>query len=75
VRELEDELKRAVESCRGTERALEKATAALDDVQADMERTERENKVVVQQIVTLTKELQEAKDAQEEALLLMRQCV
>jgi multidrug resistance efflux pump len=47
VRDLEAELKRAVESRRGAERALEMSTITLDDVHADMERVEQENEAMV----------------------------
>jgi hypothetical protein len=70
VQDLEAELKRATESRRGDERGLERANSALDKLQGELE-----NKSMVQQIVGLTKEHQEAKDAQEETLLLRRQRV
>jgi predicted RNase H-like nuclease (RuvC/YqgF family) len=57
---------------RGTERALEETDATMNALQRDTSRLEEENEVMVQQIVGLTKELQEARDSEEEAWLLRR---
>jgi chromosome segregation ATPase len=75
VRDLEAEPKKAHEVHRGAERALGETDATMSALQRDISRLEEENKVVVQQIVDLTKRLQEAKDSEEEARMLCRQRV
>jgi hypothetical protein len=73
VRDLEADLRRAHEVHRGTERALEETDATMNALQRDISRLEEENTVMVQQIMVLTKGLQEAKDSEEEARMLHRQ--
>jgi chromosome segregation ATPase len=75
VRDLEAELKKAHEVCRGAKRALGETDAMMSALQHDISRLEEENEVMVQQIVDLTKRLQEAKDSKEEARMLRRQHV
>jgi hypothetical protein len=72
VRDLEADLRRAHEVRRGAERVLEEIDATMNALQRDTSRLEEENEVMVQQIVGLTKELQEARDSEEEARLLQR---
>jgi chromosome segregation ATPase len=67
VWDLEADLRRAHEVRRGAERALEETDAMMSTLQCDISRLEEENEVMVQQIVDLTKGLQEAKDSEEEA--------
>jgi hypothetical protein len=57
---------------RGTERALEETDATMNALERDISWLEEENEVMVQQIVGLTKGLQEAKDSDEEAQMLRR---
>jgi septal ring factor EnvC (AmiA/AmiB activator) len=73
VRDLEAELKKAHEVRRGTEHALGETDATMSALQCDILRLEEENEVMVQQIVDLTKTLQEAKDSEEEARMLCKQ--
>jgi hypothetical protein len=49
---------------------LEETDATMNALQRDILRLEEENAVMVQQIVDLTKGLQEAKDSEEEARML-----
>jgi hypothetical protein len=70
VRDLEAELRRAHEARRGIERALEQADAAMNALQRETSWIGEENEAMVQQIMGLTKELQEDKDTEEEARLL-----
>jgi hypothetical protein len=51
---------------------LEETDATMNMLQRKTSRIEEENKVMAQQIVGLTKELQEARDSEEEAWLLRR---
>jgi septal ring factor EnvC (AmiA/AmiB activator) len=69
------ELRRAHEVRRGAERALEQTDATMNALKRKTSQIEEENKAMVQQIVGLTKELQEARDSEEEARLLRRQRV
>jgi hypothetical protein len=73
--DLENELKKVVELRKGVERALEEMAANRDDALSNLECVERENQAMVQQIVPLTRALQDAKDAREEELMLKRQWV
>jgi hypothetical protein len=73
VRDLEVELKGAHEVHRGAEHALAEANATIDMLQRDVLRLEEEDTVMVQQIVDLSKGLQEAKDSEVEARMLRRQ--
>jgi hypothetical protein len=54
---------------------LEETDAMMKALQRETSRIEEENEVTVQQIVGLTKELQEARDSEEETGLLRRQRV
>jgi hypothetical protein len=60
---------------RGAERAFGETDATMSMLQRDISRLEEENEVMVQQIVDLTKGLQEAKDIEDEAWMLRRQHV
>jgi chromosome segregation ATPase len=73
VRDLEADLRRAHEVRWGAERALEETDATMNALQRDISRLKEENAVMVQQIVDLTKGLQEAKDSEEEARVLRSQ--
>jgi hypothetical protein len=75
VRDLEAELKGAHEVRRGAERALAEADATINSLRCDMQRLEEENSVMVQQIVEISRELQEARDSEAEACMLRRQRV
>jgi acetolactate synthase regulatory subunit len=75
VRDLEAELKGAHEVRRGTERALAEADARVRTLQGDMRRLEEENSAMVQQVVEISRELQEARDSEAEAGVLCRQRV
>jgi hypothetical protein len=75
VRDLEAELKGAHEVRRGAERALAEADATINLLRRDAQRLEEENSVMVQQIVEISRELQEARDSEAEARILRRQCV
>jgi chromosome segregation ATPase len=68
-------LRKAHEVRRGAERALEETEAMMNALQRDISWLEEENEVMVQQIMDLTKGLQEAKDSEEEARMLRRQCM
>jgi predicted nucleic acid-binding Zn-ribbon protein len=72
VRDLEVELKGAHEVRRGAERALAEADATINTLRRDMLRLEEENAVMVQQIVEISRELQEARDSEAEARMLHR---
>jgi hypothetical protein len=54
---------------------LEQADATMNALQRETSRIGEENDAMVQQIMGLTKELQVAKDSEEEAQLLRRQRV
>jgi chromosome segregation ATPase len=75
VRDLEAELKGAHEVRRGAERALAEADATINSLQRDVQRLEEENSVMVQQIVEISRELQEARDFKAKARMLRRQRV
>jgi chromosome segregation ATPase len=75
VRDLEADLKGAHEVRRGAERALAEANATINSLWRDAQRLEDENMVMVQQIVEISRELQEARDSEAEACMLRRQHV
>jgi chromosome segregation ATPase len=75
IHDLEAELKEAHEVRRGAERALAEADATIRTLQGNMGRLEEENSTMVQQIVEISRELQEAKDSEAEARMLRRQRV
>jgi chromosome segregation ATPase len=75
IHDLEAELKEAHEVRRGAERALAEADATIRTLQGNMGRLEEENSTMVQQIVEISRELQEAKDSKAEARMLRRQRV
>jgi hypothetical protein len=75
VRDLEVELKGADKVHRGAERALAEADATINTLRRDALRLEEENTVMVQQIMEISRELQEARDSEAEARMLCRQCV
>jgi hypothetical protein len=75
VRDLEAELKGAHEVRRGAERALAEADATINSLWRDVQRLEEENSVMVQQVVEISRELQEARDSEAEARMLRRQRV
>jgi hypothetical protein len=60
---------------RGTERALAEADATINLLRRDVQRLEEENSVMVQQILEISRELQEARDSEAEARMLRRQRV
>jgi acetolactate synthase regulatory subunit len=73
VRALETELRGALEVRRGTERALAEADATITSLRRDMHRLEEENSASVQQVMEISRELQEARDSEAEACMLRRQ--
>jgi chromosome segregation ATPase len=75
VRDLEAELKGAHEVHQGAKRALAEADATINSLRHDAQRLEEENSVMVQQIVEISRELQEARDSEAEAHMLRRQRV
>jgi acetolactate synthase regulatory subunit len=75
VRDLETELRGAHEVRRGAERALAEADATIASLRRDVHRLEEENLASVLQGVETSRELQEARDAEEEARVLRRQWV
>jgi hypothetical protein len=75
IRDLEAELKGAHEVRRGAERALAEADARIRTLQGDVRRLEEESSTMVQQIVEISRELQEARDSEAEAGVLHRQHV
>jgi chromosome segregation ATPase len=75
VRDLEVELKGAHEVRGGADRALAEADATINSLQRDAQRLEEENSVMVQQIMEISRELQEARDSKAEARMLRRQRV
>jgi hypothetical protein len=75
VRDLEAELKEAHEVRRGAERALAEADATIRTLQGDVGRLEEESSAMVQQIVEISRQLQEARDSEAEARMLRRQRV
>jgi chromosome segregation ATPase len=70
VRNMEAELKGAHEVRQGAERALAEADATIDSLRRDVQRLEEENSVSALQGVQISGELQEARDAEEEACML-----
>jgi hypothetical protein len=54
---------------------LAEADATINSLQRDAQRLEEENSVMVQQIVETSRELQEARDSEDEARMLHRQRV
>jgi polyhydroxyalkanoate synthesis regulator phasin len=60
VRDLEGERKGAHEVRRGAERALAEADSTINTLRRDVLRLEEENAVMVQQIMEISRELQEA---------------
>jgi hypothetical protein len=72
---LETELRGAHEVRRGAERALAEADATIASLRRDVQRLEEENLASVLQGVETSRELQEARDAEEEARVLRRQRV
>jgi hypothetical protein len=54
---------------------LAEADATINSLRCDMQRLEEENSVMVQQIVEISRELQEARDSKAEARMLRRQRV
>jgi hypothetical protein len=75
VRDLEVDLKGAHEVHQGTERTLAEADATINMLRRDALRLEEENTVMVQQIVEISRELQEARDSEAEARMQRRQRV
>jgi hypothetical protein len=75
VRDLETELRGAHEVRRGAERALAEADATIALLRRDVHRLEEENSVSALQGVEISGELQELRDAEEEAHMLRRQRV
>jgi hypothetical protein len=73
VCDLEAELKETHEVRRGAERALTEANATIRTLQGDVRRLEEESSTMVQQIVEISRELQEARDSEAEARMLCRQ--
>jgi chromosome segregation ATPase len=75
VRDLEVELKGAHEVRRGAERALAEVDATINTLRRDALRLEVENTVMVQQIMEISRELQEDRDSEAEARMLRRKRV
>jgi hypothetical protein len=75
VRDLEAELRGAHEVRRGAERALAEADATIASLRRDVQRLEEENSATALQVVEVSRELQEARDSEAEALVLRRQRV
>jgi septation ring formation regulator EzrA len=75
IRDLEAELKEAHEVHRGAERALAEADATIHMLQGNVGRLEEESTAMVQQIMEISRELQEARDSEAEARMLRRQRV
>jgi hypothetical protein len=75
VRDLETELRGVHEVRRGTERALAEADATIASLRRDVQRLEEENSASVLQVMEISRELQEARDSEEEACVLRRQRV
>jgi hypothetical protein len=75
VRDLEVELKEAHEVLRGAECALAEANATIRTLQGDVGRLEEESSAMVQQIMEISRQLQEARDSEAEAHRLRRQRV
>jgi hypothetical protein len=75
VWDLEAELKGAHEVRWGAERALTEADATINSLWRDAQRLEEENSAMVQQVMEISRELQEARDSEAEARMLRRQRV
>jgi uncharacterized membrane protein YgcG len=75
VRDLETELRGAHEVHWGAKRTLAKADATIASLWHDMQRLEEENLASVMQGMETSRELQEARDSEEEARMLRRQWV
>jgi hypothetical protein len=75
VRDVEAELRGALEVRRGAERALDEADAAIASLRRDVQRLEEENSASALQGVQMAGELQELRDAEEEVDVLRRQRV
>jgi hypothetical protein len=75
VRNLETELRGAHEVRRGAERALAEADATITSLRHDVHRLEEENSASALQGMEISGELQELRDAEEEARVLRRQRV
>jgi hypothetical protein len=75
VQDLEFDLKGVHEVRQGAERALVEADATINSLRRDALRLEEENTVMVQQIMEISRELQEARDSEAEAHMLRRQHV
>jgi hypothetical protein len=75
VRDLETELRGAHDVRRGAEHALAKADATIASLRCDVQRLEEENSASALQGVEMAGELQELRDAEEEARVLRRQRV
>jgi hypothetical protein len=75
VRDLETELRGAHEVRWGAERTLAEADATIASLRCDMQRLEEENLASVLQGMKTSRELQEARDSEEEACVLRRQWV
>jgi hypothetical protein len=67
--------KGAHEVRRGAECALAKADATINSLRRDAQRLEDENSATVQQVMEISRELQEARDSKAEARMLRRQRV
>jgi hypothetical protein len=75
VRDMEAELKGAHKVRQGAERALAEADATIAALRRDVQRLEEENSASALQGVEMAGELQELRDAEEEANVLRRQRV
>jgi hypothetical protein len=75
VRDLETELRGAHEVRWGAERALAEADATIASLRRDVQRLEEENSASALQGMEMAGELQELRDAEEEARVLRRQRV
>jgi hypothetical protein len=75
VRDVEAELKGAHEVRQGAEHALAEADATIASLRRDVQRLEEENLASALQGVEMAGELQELRDAEEEANVLRRQRV
>jgi hypothetical protein len=75
VHAMEAELKGAQEVRQGAERALAEADATIASLRRDVQRLEEENSTSALQGVEMAGELQELRDAEEEANMLQRQRV
>jgi hypothetical protein len=73
VRDLEVDLKGVHAVHRGAERALAEADATINSLRRNALRLEEENMVMVQPIMEISRELQEARNSEAEARILRRQ--